>query len=119
MPRHLHGPIAMTILNAGTDSTGYTVQSALGSITGTIVFAPATLPETVTVQIAHIDNPQAADWKTLTWQPAAVDIAFVAGKAMNIPLVAGFRALRLHATAPVAADRVFQTIFQIDGDYEL
>ena len=116
MARHLHGPFTLTILNTATDSAAYTVQSTLGSISTITVFAPATLPETTTIQVAHIDNPQAADWKTLTWQPGAVDIAFAAGKATNIPLVAGFRAMRIHATGAVAADRIFQLIIQIDTD---
>lgn len=119
MPRHLHGPFLMTIANGGTDSGAYAVQSTLGSLDRITFFAPTTLPETVTLQAAPIDNPSAGDWKTYTWQPGAVDIAFTAAKALNVPLIGGFRAIRLHATAPVAADRIFQVIVQIFTDSEM
>lgn len=119
MPRHLHGPFTLTIVNAASDSGTYAVQSTLGSLDRITFFAPATLPETVTLQVSPIDSPTAGDWKTYTWQPGAVDIAFTAAKALNVPLIGGFRAIRLHATAPVAADRVFQIVVQIFTDSEM
>jgi hypothetical protein len=80
-----------------------------------VIYSPSTLPETITIQAAPNTNPQAADWKTLQWQPGT-DVTIPAGKAVNVPLVGGVKALRIHAGGAVAAQRDFQVIMQIDAD---
>jgi hypothetical protein len=123
MARHLHVVGTLSILSGQTDSTDFGAgkgdQAVLGSVSSIVVFAPATLPETVNLQVSPLATPGAApnDRKVLQWQPGT-DLVIAAGKAVNIPLVAGFRSFRLHATGAVAAQRDFVIVFQVDADYE-
>src|SRR6266581_3726556 len=109
MSLHLHNFGTLSIPNAGTDTPAYAVQSALGSSMSVVVFAPAALTAAVTVQVAPVANPQAADWKTLqlTGTGAPSDITIAAGKAVAISLSAGYRAFRLHSAGAEAAQRDF------------
>ena len=76
------------------------------------IFAPATLPETVTVEVAPGPSPQAADFRAL--QSDGADITLTAGKATVITAVA-FQSLRLVADAGVGADRTFQVVVLDDS----
>lgn len=117
MGKHLHGPVVLSIPNGGTDTPVYNVQSALGAISSMIVFAPAALTGVISIQVAPIDTPGAApnDLKTLQWQPGT-DVAIAAGKAVNIPLTAGFRSFRIHSASAEGAQRDFPVTFQLDVD---
>lgn len=117
MAKHLHGPVPITILNGQTDSAPYIIQAALGSVETFMVFTPATLPETASLQVSPYDGViTAAVWYPPSWQPGAAAIALAALTAVNIPLMAGMRAIRFHSTTAVGADRTFLVTFQIDDD---
>jgi hypothetical protein len=123
MARHLHSLGTISILNAQTSSAAFVgsspgqVQAILGALASMVIFAPTTLPETVNLQVAPTATPLSTDWKNLQWQPGT-DVLVAAAKAVNIPLAAGYRAIRLTATVAVAAQRDFIVIAQIDADYE-
>ena len=67
------------------------------------IFAPTTLPETVTLQAAPNSSPVAADWVDVD---RGGDVTMVAGAVKTIELPA-FMALRLRAGVAVAATRTF------------
>jgi hypothetical protein len=119
MARSTHDLGILTIANGQTVSNVLSgagvVQAALGSANVTTIFTPATLPETVNVEVAPVINPQAADWKRLQWQPGT-DLVLAAARAVNIPLIAAFKALRIVASGAVAADRAFRVLTQVDSD---
>ncbi len=119
MARSIHDLGTLSIANAGTVSNALSgagvVQAAFGALNILMIFTPATLPETVNIEVAPVISPQAADWKRLQWQPGT-DVTLPAGKAVNIPLVSGFKALRIVSQAAVAAQRDFRLLVQIDAD---
>lgn len=91
-----------------TIALGQTESNALGPealrlAKSLALFAPATMPETVTVQAAPSDAPAAGDWRVL--QSAGADIVLTAGKATVISDVP-IGALRVVASVGVAAQRV-------------
>jgi len=122
MARHLHDLGTLTIPNGGTFSPAYTgsspgqVQAVLGAMSSLVIFAPATLPEVINVEVSPIRSPNEV-WSVLQWQPGTT-IVIGAGLAVNIPLVAGFRSLRMFATSAVGGARVFTLCAQVDADYE-
>lgn len=119
MAKHLHDLGTLSILNGQTVSNALSgagvVQATLGSLASMVIFTPATLPETVNVEVAPILSPSAGDWKRLQWQPGT-DLVLAAAKAVNIPLTAGFRAFRLVAQGAVAAQRDFRVVGQVESD---
>jgi len=117
MGHHLHNIGTLSIPNGQTASNAYAVPSALGELVSLVIFSPATLPEATTVQVAPFVAPAAGDWKTLqlTGTGAATDVAVAANKAVNLSLVAGYRAIRLLAAA-VAAQRDFVLVAQISDE---
>ncbi len=114
MARHLHRFGTLTIASGQTQSQAYAVQSALGSLIDLLVFAPATLPETVRVQVAPIAAPQAADWKDLQVGVPGANMTIAAGVAQMVP-AGGMAAIRLVSGVAVAADRVFTLNAQMDA----
>src|SRR5437868_637163 len=108
MAKSLHDLGTLSIPNGQTTSNVLSgagvVQAALGATASMVVFTPATLPETVNIEVAPFIAPAAGDWKRLQWQPGT-DLLLAAAKAVNIPLVAGFKAFRIVAQAAVAAQR--------------
>lgn len=116
MARHQHR-ITLTIANGQTLSNelkGTEGKVALGTLTDATIFAPATLPETVTVLVAPTDVPAGGDYLAL--QVAGADVTVPANKAKQVASgLGGAKALRLSAGVGVAADRVFQLIMQLDS----
>ena len=97
-----------TALSALTDMTEGQYKILLGSCVSFTVFCPAALTGSVTMQVKP--TPASASWTTL--QSGGADIAFAAGKAVNISNVP-FGDFRLHSNAAEGAQRDFQVIFQI------
>lgn len=97
---------SLTIPAAGTDSPALSSDDIRDSDFLTI-FAPATLPEAVNVQVSWLKVPAAGDWRDL--RRNAADVTIAAGDAETIDGVS-FNALRLHAGGAVAADRAFQLV---------
>lgn len=87
----------LRIINGDTASSSLSVSRICQSCT---IIAPATLPETVSVQVAIDDS----GWATL--KTGSSDVQLEAGKA-TIILNGGFTALRLLSGSGVAADRTF------------
>jgi len=100
MGRHTH-QIALTIPLGETEASLTDANSAriFRQAERVAVYPPTTLPETVTLEVAPVESPVAADWTTV----GLVDVvAQVAGHLVP------FRALKLTAGVGVAADRVFR-----------
>jgi hypothetical protein len=77
-----------------------------------IIYAPATLPETVTVKVAGKDSEtNVTNMKSL--YVSGADITIPAGKAVVIPS-SSFGSLALSSGSNVAADRVFDVYCQED-----
>ena len=96
----------LTISNGGTvsDALGFNDLRFLDQVT---IYAPETLAETVTVEVAGLRVPAATDWKDFA--EAGTPVTLTAGEALTIPDVA-FMGLRLVAGSAVAADRVFRVV---------
>jgi len=74
------------------------------------IYAPATLPETVTVQMSPVNSPAAGDWVDI--QKDGTDVTLTAGKGT---LFSGMcKALRLSSGA-TAAERTFRLIGQVEA----
>lgn len=97
MPKLGKTGYAVRINSGQTASAGLTVTRLCQSCT---IIAPATLPETVAVQVAVDDS----GWATL--KTGQVDVTLSAARA-TIIINGGFTALRLLAGSSVAADRLF------------
>jgi hypothetical protein len=82
----------------------------LGTLVDLMVYAPATLPDTVNAQASYIEEPT-TEWHYISVAGTRVSIS--AENAEVIPSAA-LRAFRLRATAPVGADRVFKVVGQVD-----
>lgn len=114
MGRHLARIGQLTIPNGQSDSPGISTLDPLarpgvGSSVGLLIAAPATLPETITVEILPFGS---ATWRTL--QSAGADVTIAAGKAVVIAPTP-FADLRLHSGVAVAGDRTFDIDSQIDA----
>ena len=111
MPRHRIALPDLVIANGQTASNaisltaGINTKIGLGTLVDFIVFGPATLPETVAVQISDIETPSASDWYTVYINGS--DVTVPAGKAVVVPVGAA-AALRLLAGGAVGAERTFQ-----------
>lgn len=109
MPRQRIALPDLVIGSGNTESnelTGSVINTkvGLGTLVDFIVFAPATLAETVVVQISHLENPTSTDWVTV--YVGGSDVSVPAGRAVVVP-VGGAAALRLQADGAVADDRTF------------
>lgn len=94
----------LTISNAGTTS------NAIGSIDDAeaiVIYAPATLTGTVTVQVEPTETGTA--WVDLT--SGGSDVTIAAGNSVTIT-EGGFRQLRLSSSAAEGAARVFSVTKQ-------
>ena len=114
MARHTHVE-TLTILN-GTqvvELKGNQAKKVFGQATSITIFAPATLPETVTVLIAGVKAPASTDYTNV----GASAVTIAAGMSYTLPTTA-FAALKLSAGAAVGADRVFKLVAQLDTTRE-
>lgn len=81
------------------------------------IFSPTVLPESVVLQLAPVQNPATADWKTSQWQPGT-DTIIAANRAVSIPFIAGVRAVRVSTVSGnVVGDRVFIIVISLDAEY--
>lgn len=93
----------MTIAN-GTSTSDITIDftKVFRRVRSIVIYAPATLPETVTVEVAENDS---GTFKPL--QSNGTDVTLTAGKATPITNI-GFGSMKLVSTSGnVAVDRVF------------
>lgn len=80
------------------------IKVLFGGAVDMIVYAPAALTGTVTVQYSPKSSPAAGDWKTV--QVSGSDLTFPAAKATSVfPISA--RDLRFVSSGAEGADRVF------------
>lgn len=86
-------------------TAGINTKIALGTLVDFIIYGPATLPETVAVQISYLESPTSSDWSTVYISGA--DVTVPAGKAVVVPVGAA-AALRLLAGGATAATRTFR-----------
>lgn len=114
MSRHIQKLGTLTIANGGTNSGALlagNVATQFGSNVDMVIFAPAALTGTVTMQIAPLESPSAGDWKTAYLGGA--DVTIPAGKAVVVPVVA-FKNMRLVSSGAEGADRNFEVFAQVD-----
>lgn len=90
--------------------SGSAVSNALGEIylrasRVLTIYAPATLPESITIEITPVFDPESGDWKTLV----SVDdpIVIAANTAVVITDIAAL-GLRLRSDGNVGGERVFR-----------
>lgn len=89
----------LTIANGQTNSAALPLER-IRYMSGFVIWAPATLPESVTVAVSYDGTNYA------TLQSAGTDVTVGAGKAVVV-LSGGFVGLRLTSASSVAADRAF------------
>lgn len=94
----------LSIAAGQTDSAALLATRDFREADSISIFAPAVLPETVTLQGAPNESPAAGDWMTVS--RGGADVSVPAGKVVTIELPS-FKALRLHAGGAVAAQRDF------------
>lgn len=108
--------VTATIPNGGTfglagGSTGIS-RPVAESVTGFTVFAPATLPDTVTLYLGSTEQPANAAAMAQA-QSGGAAITLAAGKSYPVNFM-GWRSIAVVAGANVAADRTFTFVFQHD-----
>lgn len=112
MARHVARIGQLTIPAGGTASPALSTlqfsRAGVGSAVGILIAAPATLPESVSVQVLPAGS---SEWRVL--QSGGVDVTVAAGKAIVLS-PAPFNDIRLLAGAAVAADRTFDVDAQMD-----
>lgn len=101
-----------TIANGGTFGLMTPVHKVLDSVVSLTIYAPATLPETVTVYLGAGDSDNTVG-NMRQAQVGGAAITTAAGKSYPLTL-AGWRNLALVAGAAVGADRVFTIVLQLD-----
>jgi hypothetical protein len=108
-PIHLIG--TLTISN-GQQNSGILVLNSFSHFAELGIFGPATLPETVTLEVTAEEKAAAdyldADFRTAE-SPPGTDVTVSAGSQTTVSALATF-AIRLHAGAAVAGDRVFKLV---------
>lgn len=110
MSRMIEAKHTVTILSGQTTHAGVVLDGYLKALS---IFAPGTLPETVTLQVAPGSTSGASDFRAL--QSGGADITVPANKAVMVT-EAAFRQIRLVAGAGVAADRTFTIVTVIEFD---
>ena len=98
------GSLVSAAVDGGAALSTSVVKRALGSAIDLLLYCPATLPETVVVQISPVKNPASGDWKTLEINGADVEAA--AGRVIDLPIGA-VKDIRLKSSTNVASDRAF------------
>lgn len=101
-------PLADVIVaNGATDSAAVVANSDNGfrDADALTFFAPTTLPETATLQVAQTVTPSAGDWVTLN--DGTNDFGVAAAKARTL-LGPTFLAFRIHLSVAAAAQRTFR-----------
>jgi hypothetical protein len=92
-------------------------HQALAQATAITIFAPATLAETVTLQVSADHNPAGTLYGYHSLQrwtsTGATDVTMTAAKALLLPDVP-CAALNFHSTGVVAADRTFIVMISLD-----
>lgn len=115
MARHPARLGTLTITSGATESTALStltnMKVAVGSAVDLIIYAPAVLTGTVTVEISPVESPSSGDWVSLSLSGSAVTIA--AGVGELIPAVAYYD-LRLSSGSAEGADRDFIIVAQYD-----
>lgn len=100
-------------LGASTDSLGQQLsggRSALGTATGVVIYSPAALTGTITVQVQPRGSPSL--W--LPYSPGGAAQTF--GINVAFPVAPGFSDMRLSSSASEAAARTFIIEIQEDMD---
>jgi hypothetical protein len=95
----------MVIANGATESNELLAKRDFQDADGITIFSPTVMPETVTVYVSGVENPSSSDYRAL--QRNDLDFTLAAGKAETIALLP-YKAIKLVASAAVAADRTFQ-----------
>ena len=92
-------------------------RQAFAQATAITIYAPATLAETITLQVSADHDPAGTLYGYHSLQrwtsTGATDVTLTAAKALLLPDVA-CAALNFHSTGVVAADRTFIVIFSLD-----
>lgn len=106
----------ITILSGQTtgELKGNDGKKFFGMSKAVTILAPDTLPETVTVNVAHNKAPAAADYNPLQQSPGGAALTVPADRAVPLPTTA-FTSLALIAGVAVAADRVFNLVGTMDA----
>lgn len=97
--------------SAAISSATMNTKTALGHIVDLLIYSPAALTGTITVETSWLESPGASDWRTLN--VSGTDVAVGAGKAVLVS-VAAMRALRLKSSGSEASDRDFVIVGQYD-----
>jgi hypothetical protein len=108
MSSHVVKVTDLVIPNGQTDSNIIYATRDFQDADGITIFSPAVMPETVTVYVSPVGEPNsppsASDFRAL--QTANADQTLAAGKAETIILLP-YKAIKVVASAAVAADRTF------------
>lgn len=119
MARHQHR-FLFTIPNGQTTSNefkGNLAKVAFGSSVEALIYGPATLTGTVTVQVAPTDNPAGGDYAALQDGDTAADVTVTAAKAKRIRYTGGIEAMRLVSTLAEGADRLIWIVIEIEDSF--
>lgn len=116
MARHNARLGTLTIASGGTASTALStlanLKVAIGFSVDLIIYAPAALTGTATVQVSPVESPSAGDWKNLSAGATVITIA--AGSAEIVPAAAYFD-LQILSSSAEGADRDFIVVAQVDA----
>jgi len=108
----------LTIPSGQTSSNAAIGWMTYGGSSGVSIHSPAVLPETVNIQVSPLIDAKSSTDSRLTWNnwfdgaPLAQQIVPAAGTTASYVTLVTVGAIRLTATAAVAADRVFYFTFQ-------
>ena len=112
MARHLTIIGTLTIASGESESGWLTFKKVgFGQATDMILYGPAALTNTVTVEVSHKEVPSGGDARELSVQGAPLTVA--AGAAEIIPSSA-FASLRVNSSGNEGAARVFTLMAQVE-----
>jgi len=107
--------IATLTIGNGNQASNVILAEAFAHFNDIMIFGPATLPETVDLQLSAEDKAAAsyvdADFRTAQ-SPPGTDVVINAGCCTSTDRPTGY-ALRVYAGGAVAADRVFQVLGRV------
>lgn len=101
----------LTIASAATDSETFNNKTVLGTMVDMIVYCPATLTGTITLQASYKEAPT-TEWFTVYINGA--NLAFAASKAVQCP-IAAVKAIRIHSSASEGQEDIFHIVFNLAG----